>query len=109
LTLSVTTKEIAPLKVSIDLGASPSIGSFSAENVTNWSFTGLSTNGSNCAYSAGSEFVPTGSFTLNLTSVTTASGGGGVAHGTLTLTAYVHAPPATDCGVGDTEDIVFDF
>jgi hypothetical protein len=33
----------------------------------------------------------------------------GVVHGTLELTMYVQAPPATDCGIGDLENIVVDF
>jgi len=33
----------------------------------------------------------------------------GAAHGTLELTMYVQAPPATDCGAGDVENIRVDF
>ncbi len=109
LNLSANTKDIAQVKVSIDLGASPAVGSFSSENVASWSLTAVSTNGESCVYSAGTESVPVGSFTLTLKSVDVASGGTGQAHGTLALTAYVHAPPNADCGAGDTEDIVFDF
>jgi hypothetical protein len=109
LSLFATTKQIAQLKVSIDLGPSPAAGSFSPENVANWSVTGLSGGGTNCEYSAGSDYVPSGNFTLTLTSVDVADGGTGQAHGTLDLTTNVHAPPGTDCGVGDTEEVVFDF
>ncbi len=109
LNLIASTKDIAQLKVSIDLGASPAAGSFSSENVGSWSVTGISTDGSNCVYSAGPEFVPVGSFALTLTSVDAPASGSGEAHGTLDLTAYVHAPPATSCGVGDVEEVVFDF
>jgi hypothetical protein len=33
----------------------------------------------------------------------------GIAHGTLELRLSVHAPPATDCGAGDSERIVVEF
>lgn len=109
LNLIASTKDIAQLKVSINLGASPAAGSFSSENVSTWSVTGISTDGSNCVYSAGPEFVPVGSFVLTLTSIEAPVSGSSEAHGTLDLTAYVHAPPATTCGVGDVEEVVFDF
>ncbi len=109
LNLIASTQAIAQLKVSINLGSSPAAGSFSSENVGSWSATGISTDGSNCVYSAGPEFVPVGSFTLTLSSVDVPVSGSGEAHGTLDLTAYVHAPPAVSCGIGNVEDIVFDF
>ncbi|HTA92146.1 MAG TPA: hypothetical protein VK745_21350 [Polyangiaceae bacterium] len=109
LNLIASTQAIAQLKVSINLGSSPAAGSFSSENVSSWSATGISTDGSNCVYSAGPEFVPVGSFTLTLSSVDVPVSGSGEAHGTLDLTAYVHAPPATSCGIGNVEDVVFDF
>jgi hypothetical protein len=102
LNFQLATETIQALQVSIDLGASPAPGTYSSETSAHWSASGLTA--ANCAYSAGNQAVPTGSFTLTLTSVD-ASG----AHGNLVLTTYVLAPPATDCGIGNIEDISVDF
>jgi hypothetical protein len=110
LNFQMSSPEIAGLAITVDLGPSPSPGSFSSETVTDWSALGLNTGSTNCGYSAGSASVPSGSFTLDLTSVQGAVGGAsGTAHGTLDLEMYVHAPPATDCGLGDNEklEVVF--
>jgi hypothetical protein len=108
LELQVSSTKLAGLTVSVALGASPSPGRYSSETVSDWSAEGLSAGNSDCAYSAGSAAVPTGSFALDLTSVTRA-GPGGSAHGTIALQTYVHAPPATDCGAGDVETVQIDF
>lgn len=53
----------------------------------------LAANGGEAGSDAGSESEPrAGSF-----------------HGTLRLTMYVEAPAATDCGIGNTENLVVDF
>jgi hypothetical protein len=102
LNFQLASETIQALQVSIDLGASPATGTYSSETSTHWSADGL--NAANCAYSAGNQAAPPGSFTLTLTSVDSSSGARG-AHGNLVLTTYVLAPPATDCGIGNIEDI----
>ena len=111
LSLRASSKEMAALEIDVDLGSSPSPGELSPESVGTWSATGATTASSNCAYTAGSEAVPSGTFALNLSAVEPAGGpgGAGVAHGTIDLTLYVHAPATTDCGLGDTENVTIDF
>jgi len=104
LKLSAMSAHIGALEVSIDLGATPAAGALSSETVMTWSATGVASGTAACGYVAGNEAVPTGSFTLTITDATT-----GVAHGTLDMTLYVHAPPATDCGASETEDAHFTF
>jgi hypothetical protein len=48
--------------------------------------------------------MQTGSFTLDISSVQ-----GSIIHGRFVSTLYVHAPPATDCGASDTEQVTIDF
>ena len=102
LNFQLASETIQALQVYINLGASPTPSIYSSETSTNWSANGL--NAADCAYNAGNQAVPTGSFTLTLTSVDTSSGARD-AHGNLMLTTYVLAPPATDCGIGNIEDI----
>jgi hypothetical protein len=104
LTLNAMSAHIGALAVSIDLGATPAVGTLSSETVMNWSATGVASGTAACGYEGGNEAVPTGSFTLTITDATTT-----VAHGTLDMTLYVHAPPATDCGASETEDAHFTF
>ncbi len=107
LALTIPTTTLPPsLKVTIDLGASPSPGSYSSDTVTSWSARGVQDVGNGvCLYSAGTTAVPTGSFALQLTGVAA----GGELHGTLMLTIYVLAFPGTDCGSGDIETVSIAF
>jgi hypothetical protein len=105
LSLSASSQHVANLDAEIDLGATPAVGTFSSDTIANWSAFGLA--GSGCGYNAGNQAVPTGSFTLTLNEVS--NGASFAAHGTLDLTLYVHAPPATDCGPDETEDAHFTF
>jgi len=94
----------APTQIELDLGAPYTSGTFTAESVASWSATGINTI--DCEFSAGSAAVPTGSFTLTLTSPANAKEPAlFVPHGTLSVTQYVKAPPDTDCGPADTEQI----
>ena len=107
LSLKTSSIGVPQLTVTIDLGPAPSAGTYSSETTRTWSAAGvLGHDGADCGLSAGSGVVPNGSFTLTLTSVDRTSG---VAHGTLDLTLYVHAPPATDCGVSDVEGVEIAF
>jgi hypothetical protein len=91
------------LAISIDLGAAPTPGTFSSETITTWNALAIQKVGAgDCAFSAGSSAVPTGSFTL---AIDTIDATGGTAHGTLTILAYVLALLGTDGGAGDTETI----
>ena len=110
LTVRASSTAHAGLVVSVDLGPSPSAGSYSPETVANWSALGLAGASSDCAYTAGSTAVPSGSFALDITS---AGGAGGGAlpevHGSIDLQLEVHAPPATDCGPEDIENVTLTF
>jgi hypothetical protein len=97
----------APLEISVDLGASPSAGTYSSETSTSWSALGSRSapaSGSNaageCVYSAGAEGVPTGSFAMTLTAIDAAS-----AHGELRVVQYLQAQAGVDCGSGDVETV----
>lgn len=110
LNFQASSNQVAAIQIAITLDSSPSPGTISSETAADWSAVGLSSGSSNCGFSAGNNAVPTGSFTLTLSSVDAAEGdGNGTAHGTLDLTMYVHAPPAVDCGAGDIEDAEFVF
>jgi hypothetical protein len=134
-----STTKLQTLDVSIVLGSSPSVGSYSSRTSSKWSVVG--TTSSQCQYVAGSESVPRGSFQLTLSSIEIVDAGAGdsadsgaeagsdastdsgvdsdadpgmsrsagTAHGTLELTLSVHAPPATDCGAGDGEQVIVQF
>lgn len=91
----------------VDLGPSPIAGQFSPESVSSWSATGVNDDG--CNYLAGTDAVPSGNFTLTLTSIHSVAGRPTQAHGTLTLDASLKAPPQTDCGSGDIEALTVQF
>ena len=105
LTVDTSSNAIARLAASIDLGATPTPGELSSDTITTWDVEALSSS-SSCAFTAGGASVPTGSFALSLDSVDTTKG---IAHGTLHVVTYVHAPPATDCGPGEIENVTLVF
>jgi hypothetical protein len=105
LAVDTSSQAVARLTASIDLGSTPATGVLSSDTLATWQVDGLSST-SNCVFSAGGASVPTGSFSLALSTVDTAQG---VVHGTLDLVTYLHAPPLTDCGHGDIENIAIDF
>jgi hypothetical protein len=87
------------LAVSIAIGGP---GTYSSETVATWTAVAARSIGDGgCVYSAGSDIVPTGSFTLDLANATP--------HGTLDLVLYVHALQASDCGTASNEavEVVF--
>ncbi len=95
------------LQAAINLGPAPTTGSFSSETATSWSLT--IANAADCLYSAGDEAVPTGSFTLNLSSLSGIDGGNATAHGDLQSVLLVHAPAGVDCGKNDVENVSISF
>ncbi len=107
LQVQASTDEIQTLTFRFDLGSAPAAGAYSPASVAGWSAAALRSSKSACILSAGSTSVPQGYFTLDLESVEARAGG--VAHGSLDLTMNVHAPPATDCGPGDTEQVTLQF
>jgi hypothetical protein len=97
---------MAALSIDVNIGDTPSPGQFSSETVESWSALGVRSGNSDCAYAAGSDAVPNGSFMLDVTAVEGGtSGGAGTVHGTLDIVLYVHAPPSVDCGAGDVENV----
>jgi len=104
LTIDTGTPDMSRVLATIDLGTSPSPGLLTSETVETWDTTALGTT--NCAFQAGDTEVPTGSFTLQLTSFDAKTA---TAHGTLAVVAYVHAPPMTNCNDGDTQNISIQF
>ncbi|HEY1548030.1 MAG TPA: hypothetical protein VGG28_09420 [Kofleriaceae bacterium] len=76
-------------------------GTYSSETVATWTAVAARSIGDGgCVYSAGSDIVPTGSFTLELQ---------GSDHGTLNLVLYVHALQSSNCGLASNEavEVVF--
>lgn len=89
------------LDVSIDLG-DPTTGTYSSAGALTWSARAVQLIGNGiCLYSAGDGVVPHGEMTLELDSL--------APHGQLTVTQYVLVYPDTDCGAGDTEQVVLTF
>lgn len=88
--------------VSIDLGATPSPGVYTSDNIQTWSVAGASTQG--CVFSAGNESVPTGSFKLKLTRVDT-DADASAAHGVIDAIQAVQAPVGSTCAPGDFEEV----
>jgi hypothetical protein len=87
------------LAVSITVGGP---GTYSSETVADWTAVAARSIGDGgCVYSAGSDIVPTGSFTLDLVDSSP--------HGTLDLVLFVHALEASDCGPASNEavEVVF--
>jgi hypothetical protein len=105
LALTASSAHVVNLDVNIGLGAAPTVGTFSSDTITDWSAIGVAMNG--CGYGAGTEAVPIGSFTLNVTDVSKTTPP--TVHGTLDMTLYVHAPPMTDCGASETESVSLTF
>jgi hypothetical protein len=107
LTIAVQSSVVGDLQIAIDLGAMPITGVVSSDTISSWN--AITTVGADaCAFGAGSTAVPSGSFTLAIQSVTTddaAADAGAVAHGTLDLVTYVHAPPAFNCGPENVENV----
>ena len=105
LDVAATTPSLSSIFASIDLGAAPGAAELSSNTVASWSASAV-VGTSSCAFEAGSSSVPVGSFTLTLDSVDAVKG---TAHGTLSIVAYVHAPPSTDCGFEDAETLSIRF
>jgi len=97
-TLAIDVTGGASFTISIDLGDAVT-GTYASATTTSWSVLGNRTtdDGGLCVYAAGSTAVPTGSFTLDLTSL--------APHGSVQLVTFVQAQPMTDCGAGDNEMI----
>lgn len=108
LTMQSSSPRIASLAIEIDLGGPPSPGTFTPETVVAWSVKGGAAGDAGCGYGAGSGAVPSGTFTLELTSID-GSVAPAIAHGTLHISLYVHASPGASCGPGDTEEATFAF
>jgi len=105
LQLDTSTTAIARVQVTVDVGSQPAAGVITNETTAAWDVVALSSSTS-CTYQAGSDGVPSGSFTLTLTSVDTTSG---AVHGAFDAVTYVHAPATTDCGFDDIEHISIQF
>jgi len=103
--VSLASKEGVTLAAELDLGSSPTPGALTSASVMSWQ--AVASANSDCEYSAGDQSVPNGNFMLTLTEVPSTAGG--AAHGTLQLQQWVQAPPGTDCGPGDVEQVNVDF
>ena len=97
--IDTTTNALGHVKVAIDLGASAS-GTVSSETVRTWDVLEVALGDAGCAFAAGSDVVPHGTFALDWT-----NDDAGAPHGTLDVTAATHAAPGTACGVSDVEYI----
>jgi hypothetical protein len=96
----------APLVVLVDLGPTPSPGTYNADTGVDWSAVIIDTipnpDGATayCEFSAGAQSVPEGSFTADVTSIAGLDTGTGVVHGTVQVVLYTQASPGTTCGDG---------
>jgi hypothetical protein len=93
------------VEVSIALGVSPQAASSSSQTTTA-AWSARATREPGCAYIAGDQAVPMGSFALQLRAVDL---GAGTARGSLQIRQSVHAVPMVDCGPGDAETIELEF
>jgi hypothetical protein len=105
LSLNFDSATVLSFHAAMTLGPEPTAGSFSSETLTAWNIT--MKNAAGCDFSAGTEVVPTGSFTLDLSSLPTSDAG--APKGKLDATLYLHALSMMDCGPGDTEQISITF
>jgi hypothetical protein len=108
LAFDVGTARVARVYTTIDFASPPVAGEYSSEGTNDWSVFGEGAASQDCSYNAGAGSMPTGSYKLTLTAVDVAKATG-IAHGTLAVQTYVHAPPAEDCGSGDTETVLYEF
>jgi hypothetical protein len=100
-----STKLGTELAISFDLGASPTPGTYSTQNlVTPWSANATQElDMTACFYQAGTGAVPAGSFSLVLDALDPHP------HGKLDLTLYVLSRPYTYCGETNTEQVSVTF
>jgi hypothetical protein len=94
-------------EISLDLGPSPSSGTYNSATTALWSATAVKPVApeGGCVFRASNNATPTGDFTLELQAVEHAT-----AHGTLALRLFVLPRTAdsgaqTNCGPGTTEDL----
>ena len=95
----------APFMISIDLGESPSPGTYTAQNLTTpWSADALHEfEMTSCLYHAGTATVPPSTFTLVLDAMDPH------AHGKLDMVLYVLSRPYTYCGETNIEHLALTF
>jgi len=97
----------ATTTIQIDLGPTPSVGTFSTNTIPTWCAVAITPVG--CEFSSGSESSSVGGFTLTLSALTGLESGAAIAHGSLEVQQYVEAPSATICGSSNEEHIHLDF
>lgn len=107
LVVDFSSREIASFHAQIELGERPRTGSFSSETPTAWDIT--LTTSAGCAFVAGNEVVPNGSFTLALDALPDSGADAGAPRGKLDATLTLHAEPGMDCGPGDNESVTVAF
>ncbi|MGH7272370.1 MAG: hypothetical protein ACREJX_17490 [Polyangiaceae bacterium] len=122
LTLKGSSTRLAEIFAYVDLGPSPAAGPYSSETSATWTVIAQDSpdvdsgqlaafyadgGSAACSYAAGSSAIPSGSFTLTLSSITTT--GTPAAHGTLNAMMQVRAPPGASCGPADFENLAFAF
>ena len=101
LTVHASGQDVVSFDASIALPAVS--GRFSSDSSSGWTASAAAGD-AGCAFTAGSGDTPHGSFTVDLD-----ADGGADLHGVLTVVLYVHAPPLTDCGPLDVENVEAEF
>ena len=104
LVIDTTTPELGRVRVSIDVSSAPAGGALSPETVDTWDAIETGLDDAGCAYQAGSDVVPHGTFALDWT-----KSDAGAPHGALDVTLAVHAPPGSSCGASDVEYLHLSF
>ena len=97
LVVDTTTAELGHVHLSIDVGSATS-GLLSSETVTTWNAIETGLGDAGCAFQAGSDVVPHGTFSLDWT-----TSDAGAPHGTVDVTLALHAPSGSSCGPSDVE------
>jgi hypothetical protein len=97
LVIDTTTVSLGRVRVSIDVSSIVAGGTLSPETTTTWDALELGLGDAGCAYQAGSDVVPHGSFALDWTN------DGGAPHGDIDATLILHSPPGSSCSFSDVE------
>jgi hypothetical protein len=97
LVIDTTTASVGRVRVSIDVSSVLAGGSLSADTTAAWDALELGLGDAGCAYQAGTDVVPHGSFALDWTN------DGGTPHGDVDATLILHSPPGSSCSPSDVE------
>ena len=97
LVIDTTTASVGRVRVAIDVSSVIAGGTLSPETTSTWDALELGLGDAGCAYQAGSDVVPHGTFALDWTN------DAGAPHGNVDATLILHSPPGSACSPSDVE------